>query len=160
MAVLGVSCNWGARRVSYAILEGTKDNPRIDVGDLKLSEDTRVTSIDNLVEIANKMSDLCKIHSIEKACLFSPSGWEKPMKRPEWRSPDPMKFRIETAAALSIRSSRVPIEIKNTKKIASDLGLNLKGDLRKNIQSSVDRRFSVTNNDQRDAVAAALSILD
>lgn len=162
MAVLGVSCDWGGKRISYAILEGVKNNPqRIEVDDYVLSEDVNITSLDQLKEVGKKMYDLCNIYTIEKACIFVPSGWEKPRRRPGWRPPDPMKLRIETAAVVSLQRSGVNnIEIKDTERIASDLGLSRGSLLRERIQDKVENKLLVANDSQRDAVAAALSILD
>jgi len=160
MVVLGISCNWGARRVSYAIIEGTRDNPRsIIIDDFKLSKDIQVTPLDHLVEIFNKMSDLCQTRSIRRACLITPGGWVTPRRRPGHTPAHPMKIRMETAAGLSMKLSSVHIEAKDIKRVALDLGLSLRGSLRGQIRNIVDRKLPVVNDDQRDAAAAALSIL-
>lgn len=160
MTVLGVSCSWGARRVSYVILGGTKENHQVvDVGDFRLSGDVNVSSIDNLMEAEKGISDLCKDYSIEKACVFTPSGWEKSMRRPGWRDPDLMKFRLETTVTNTLKRLGIDVGTKHTRKVASDLGINYGDNLRNKIHKLVDSKLHVVNKDQRDAAAVALSIL-
>ena len=160
MAVLGMSCNWPQKRVSYAILEGTKEKPQIvDVGDFKLSGGVNVSSIDNLMEAEKGISDLCENYSIDKACVFTPSGWEKSMRRPDWRDPDLMKFRLETTVANALKRLGIDVGTKHTKKVASDLGISYGDNLRNKIHKLVGSKLHVSNRDQRDAAAAALSIL-
>lgn len=161
MAVLGIFCNWGEKRISYAIVEGTKDNcQKIEIDEYKLSEDVGVTSLDHLKEIGRKIRHLCEIYTIKKACIFTPSGWEKPRRKPAWRPPDPMKVRIETAVVIPLLLSNIDVEIKETDRVLSDLGLNRGNRMRKRIRDYVEKKIPVSNNDQRDALAAALSILD
>lgn len=160
MIVLGISCNWGARRVSYAVLNGTKENPQeIEIDDIRLSEDAGITSFDLLKQVFNKISNICKTRRVQSACLFAPGGWVTPRRRPGIPPAHPMKIRIETAAALSIMLSGVRVEAKDTRKIASDIGLPLEENLREKIRKIAKEKLPAAKDDQLDAVVAAFSIL-